>query len=301
VGDAAQPIEADDRAAWVVTGTTETGNVVWRIDAATDRATELPATRGAGWPAVGEGYAWVTCTGARNPCGGNSVLKLDPRTGATLATIRLASSPFMVSTGLGAVWVSSDAGLVKIDPAAAKVVAAFPVQTGLLGTAGGFVWATDVGKGPSGVLMIDPSDGRVVKEIPFFDTCSLFATNQGVWVASCQGGMNPGHELDRLIRIDPATGRVVYRVRFDNAGGFLSFAQGLLWTAYWVDDHVVIEALDPATGRPTGLTLTVHHGSRPWADAGIGPPGVFIAVGDHSFWLTHIDADAVVRLGIRGG
>ena len=81
-GRAPQPIAADDHSVWVVSGTSEAGNVLWRIDPRNDRSVELPQTRGAGWPTVGEGFAWVTCSGHENPCGGPSILKLDPVSGA---------------------------------------------------------------------------------------------------------------------------------------------------------------------------------------------------------------------------
>jgi hypothetical protein len=298
VGRAPQPIAADDSAAWVVTGTTDRGNVLWRIDARTDRATELPATRGAGWPVVGEGFAWVTCTGTRNPCGGNSVLKLDPETGATLATIKLPGYPFVMATGLGSVWVSTDAGLVKIDPSAARVVATFAVHTDLLGTAAGSVWATGAGGGgTSAVMRIDPTDGRILDAVGFFDACRLLATDQGVWVSSCRGGLPTGSQGDVLERIDPATGRVAYRVPVEQWGGALSLTQGWLWESRWVGDHVQIEARDPATGTLTGAVLTVEPGPQPWGSQSIGTPEVFTAVGAGSFWLTHVDSGDVVRLG----
>jgi hypothetical protein len=297
VGSAPQPIAADDVAAWVVTGTSQTGNVLWRIDARTDHATELPATRGAGWPAVGEGFAWVTCTGAQNPCGGNSVLKLDRATGTTLATIKLPDHPFQIATGLGNVWVSAGSALVKIDSVAAKVVATFPIHTNLLGTGDGSVWATVAG----GVVQIDPTDGRGLNELGFPDPCTLLATNEGVWVSSCGGGVPPGSPGDELMRIDPATGRVMFRLPVENGGGSLTFAEERVWLARSVGDHVEIEARDPMTGKPTGTVLRVKPGPRPWLTIGPGPGEVFMAVGAGSFWLTHVDSGDVVRLGIRSG
>jgi hypothetical protein len=281
----------------VVTGESQTGNVLWRIDARTDHATELPATRGAGWPAIGEGFAWVTCTGTENPCGGDSVLKLDRETGATLATMRLPGSPFQITAGLGSAWVSTTAGLVKIDPVGAKVVATFPVHTALLGTAGGSVWGTVSGA----VVKIDPTDGRIEQTLAFRDPCRLLATDAGVWVSSCQGGPPPGSARDELVRIDPVTGRVTYRFLVQNGGGSLTFAVGFLWLSRWAGDHVEIEARNPATGKPTGTILTVKPGPKPWSELGLGPPEVFNAAGAGSFWLTHIDSSDVVRLEVRGG
>jgi len=292
-----QPIAADDAAAWVVSGSTESGDVLWRIDAATDHATELPATRGAAWPAVGEGFAWVTCTGSRNPCGGNSVLKLDRQTGATLATISLPGTAIAIATGLGNVWVSTSAGLVKIDPLAARVLATFPVRTNLLGTANGSVWTARFGRASGTVVRIDPLDGHIEETVEFFDPCMFLATNDGVWVESCRGGLPPGSPGDVLERIDPATGRVSYRIPVEQFGGSLILAGARLWLARWAGQHVEIEARDPVTGEPTGTVLRVKPGPRAFGSVGMGPPAVFIAQGGGSFWLTHVDSNDVVRLG----
>ncbi|MDP9223747.1 MAG: hypothetical protein M3P18_07795, partial [Actinomycetota bacterium] len=239
VGRDPQPIAADDAGAWVVTGSGETTNILWHIDAGSNHAVKLPQTRGAIWPAVGGGFAWVTCNGSANPCGGNSVLKLDRDTGATLATIRLPAASNTITTGLGSVWVSTSAGLVKIDPNAARVVATFPIDTNLLGTAGGSVWATD----PRGVGKIDPVNGHIVKQVSFHDPCELLATDHGVWVSSCMSVRGRG---DHLTRIDPRTARISYRVP-TKPGGSLAFASHRLWLLVWIKDHFEIAARDPAT------------------------------------------------------
>jgi hypothetical protein len=294
VGHAPQPIAADDAGAWEVSGEGETTNFLWHIDARTQHVVKLPQTRGADWPAVGEGFAWVTCHGAANPCGGNSVLKLDPRTGATLATIRLDHSyPLEVSTGLGSVWVPTSHGLVKIDPTTAKVVATFGVRANRLVTAAGSLWAA----GAAAVIKLDPADGGVVDRIPFRDPCELLGTAQAVWVASCQAPGRP----DTLLKIAPTSDKVLYRVPLSTSGP-MAFAHGRPWIVRWQKDHFEIQARDPVTGQPTGKALTVLPGPHPWGAVGLlGPPRAFIAVGAHSFWLTHVDQSDVVRVGLGGG
>jgi hypothetical protein len=298
VGRYPQAIYADDTSAWVIAGTSETDNVLWRIDAGTDHAVELPDTRGAVWAAVGEGFAWVACTGPNHPCGDNSVLKLDHRTGATLATIDLPGKPYMIAAGLGSVWVSTDIGLVKIDAVTARIVATFSTRTGVLGTAGGSVWALNARPGHLGsVIKIDPIDGRIVDEVEVPDPCWLLTTEAGVWVTSCS--TTPGSSGTTIERIDPATDRISYRAHVEEVAFWFVFAEGRLWFGQWVGDHAEIEARDAATGKLTGMVLTVKPGPHPWVSMGPpGPQGVIIAAGDRSLWLTQIDSNDVVRLGI---
>jgi hypothetical protein len=301
VADLPQPIAADNSGAWVVTGTGETTNVLWHIDARTNHAIKLARTRGAMWPAVGEGFAWVTCSGSANPCAGNSVLKLDARTGTILATIPLPGPTNWITTGLGSVWVSTQAGLVKIDPDTARVVATFAIKTDHLATAGDSLWATGVAGDLRDVAKIDPSNGNILKKVAFADPCEMLATDQAVWVSSCMS--SGGQRGDQLLRIDPTSGRILYRVPV-RWGGSLAFAAHRLWLPVWAQDHFEIAAHDPKTGKATGTVLKVKPSPVPpgsYQGFGIGPPGLFSAVGDGSFWLTHIDATDVVRMGIGHG
>ena len=141
---------------------------------------------------------------------------------------------------------------------------------------------------------------RPCRTAPSPDPCEFLATNEGVWVSSCRGGLPPGSPRDTLMRIDPITARVDYRVGLPQFGGSLTFASGRLWLARWVGNHVEVEARDPATGQPTGTVLRVRPGPRQWIQLGFGQPVVFSSAGAGSFWLTHVDANDVVRLGIGG-
>ena len=272
--------------------------MLWRIDPATNEATRLPNTRGAEWPAVGEDAVWVTdCEAADNPCVHPSVLKLDPSTGATLASIRLPGYGEQITTGLGSVWVSTSAGLVKIDALSAKVAATFPLKATLVGTAAGSVWASGHWSRFPGVAKVDPRTGKVDHVVRVHDPCTFLATDHGIWVASCQGGLG-GAGPDHLTKLDPVTGKVAYRIPLDHWGE-LAFAAGYLWMSRSLDNgRVEVDQRDPTTGLPTGVVVSVSPGEHPWEDFGIGGPAIFTAVGDGSFWLTHVDADAVVRVPI---
>lgn len=300
VGRDPQAIAADDRAVWVQAGQNGSASRLWRIDAVTGRAQPLPNTTGAEWPAVGEGAAWVTrCTGvdATHPCPQPWVMKLDPASGATLASIALPGYAWQIATGLGRVWVSTEAGLVEIDPGTATIEHTFPVKTDLLGTADGSLWTTGSGYGVTGVMEIDPRSGRIVRIVGVHDACTFLASDAGVWVGSCQDGLPTGSGPDILTKIDPTSGQKVYTVRL-TAWGELAFADGWLWMSRWSDGHVVIEQRDPATGRPTGVTTVVRPGRDGWSSMSIGAPAVFTVVSGGAFWLTHVDANDVVRVPI---
>ncbi len=126
-------------------GTSETQNVLWRIDAETNEARPLPNTTGAGWPAVGEGFAWVTVCRGPEASGcpeSTAVLKLDSTTGETLETIALPGYGWQITIGFGSVWVSTSEGLVRIAAATGEVASTIPGDFNLLAAAGPWLWAT---------------------------------------------------------------------------------------------------------------------------------------------------------------
>jgi hypothetical protein len=262
--DTPEPIAAGEGAAWVVVsglGSSENTDVLWRIDAATYDAKALPNTRGAESPAVGEGAAWVTCMGEENPCGGPSVLKLNPRIGRTLAVIRLPGTPWDIATGLGAVWVASPQGLAKIDPETARLIwvshAPPKVEYDSVGTAGGAVWATSTDTERGAVYQIDPADGRVIQSIPQRDPCILDASGDAVWVATCRAGV--GGFKDELTKIDARDGRVVFRSSWAGYGEIQAVGRSLFLTRRKPQDQSVIELvrLDPASGHEEGIVASI--------------------------------------------
>jgi hypothetical protein len=297
---APQPLAAGEGAVWVVGGLSDQGGL-WRVDPTTDRARLVAGTEGAWWPATGEGAAWVTTCrpGDKTDCARADLLRIDPASGTLTASLRLPAPPMQIAAGLGSVWISADQHLLKIDPVSMSIVGEIPLHTNLLGTAGGFLWATVGGAGATGVDKIDPSTGRVLAHIPFGDPCTFAASGDLVAVASCQGGLPPGSGPDHLVGIDPSTATVLYDVPLSSYGG-LAFAAGYPWIASWTKDpeRVEVRQLDASTGLPTGVSVSLGPGPRPWMELGMGAPGVFVATSDGSFWLTHVDADDVVRVDV---
>ncbi|HEX8099299.1 MAG TPA: hypothetical protein VF660_03750, partial [Actinomycetota bacterium] len=88
----------------------DTRGLLWRVDPLTGEAKSLSNTRGAEEPAFGEGYAWVTRR-VVDGSGEASLLKLDPATGDTVASIAIPPWPFTPVVGFGSVWIPTHDGL----------------------------------------------------------------------------------------------------------------------------------------------------------------------------------------------
>lgn len=295
---AAQPLVFGGGAAWVV-GSDGGWPELWRVDATTGKSVGLPNTRGGAWPAFGEGYAWVTCSGNRdNPCGGVGVLQLDARTGATLAKIPLVSQPNAIAAGAGSVWITTDLGLVKIDPATASVVATYtPVPHPLyVGVAGGKVWVAS--NDHPGVVALDPLTGNVAASIRNSAPCALNASDLGVFLQICPAARTGASFLER---IDPLGAEVSFTRKLPvGMAGFMTVFSGRLWVAGWSGDGAgaQVSPLDPVSGAPAGAPIAIPS-TQPFASGGLGLLPLFIAGGADSLWVTHVDANDVIRIGIR--
>jgi ABC-type branched-subunit amino acid transport system substrate-binding protein/streptogramin lyase len=199
-------------AVWIGTGGGAGGNwtnTVLRFDAVTSRLTDtvrLPKgfTGGdvfnlnGGYPqmAVGAGAVWVT--------GGGGVARLDPRTGALVATVDADAS--RIAAGREGVWYISmfNAGAVtQINPRKNRAGRVIDVgDAGLSGIAvgDGSIWVTAEREGY--VFRITPGPQPSVRPIYVGTGVNYIAYGAGsVWVASYITG--------KLSRIDPRTNAVV--------------------------------------------------------------------------------------------
>jgi hypothetical protein len=294
-----QPIAADELAAWAVVGTSETKNMVWRIDAETNEASPLPNTTGAGWPAVGEGFAWVTvCRGAEaSGCpDATAVLKLDPTTGETLQAIELPGYGWQITTGFGSVWISTSEGLVRIDAASGEVVATIPGDFNLLAAAGSWLWATR----DRGIARIDPVTGQVVGITDVPDPCVMVGAAGYVWTATCVGGV-PADRPDVLSRLDLADGAVMSQSDLSHWGHLVG-SEHELWlvrSAYDGRSQVIVP-IDPATGVPLepGYVLPVPDEVR-FVVRSFWQPSPFGAVASGSLWVTSFSSGHVLRMPLE--
>jgi DNA-binding beta-propeller fold protein YncE len=217
-----------------------------------------------------------------------TVDRLDPRTLRVTATVALPPVVTVATSGSvipirglaaagDAVWVSvanSAAGLVRIDAAAARVVAALPVAAVApaavsgTGSAAG-VWAVCCGGetflGPSRLVRVDPATNRLVAQVLLPGLPDAVGVGpSGVWVRAAAGP---------VWRVDPATNRVVAEVAVPHG---LSGTQGSVLVAHdavWVSDPAsrTVVRIDPRSNRVTGR---VAVGGSPLAAA---PDGTVLA------------------------
>jgi hypothetical protein len=292
-----QPTAAGEGAVWTAVGTSETEDILWRIDAVTEQPVPLPNTKGAGWPAVGEGFAWVTCLGKDIPCRGPSVLKLDPRSGTTLATISLPEYPIAITAGLGAVWVAMHEGLAKIDPLAEEVTGVFQGNYSKIGTAGGSVWAASYD--PDRVYRIDPTTGAVLNSLAHRSPCTFEASQDVVWIASCDADITERAQ-ETLTKFDAVTAEMIFQAPLASYGQ-MRVAGGSLWMALHPDrgDALVdVVRLDPENGEIVGEPVRIAAGEGRFGSHGEGSPWVFVAADDRSLWLTDFGAGELIRLAL---
>ena len=139
---------------------TARGNVLTRFNAATgveEAAIKLPGEAPAA--VVDNGFVWVS--GFER----GELYKVDARTNTLVQTIPLRPGPRFLTAGEGSIWVHNqgDSSVQRIDPASGAVIAT--IETGLVGrggdltTGGGYVWLTLSG---TPLVQIDPRTNAVV-------------------------------------------------------------------------------------------------------------------------------------------
>jgi YVTN family beta-propeller protein len=271
-------------AVWVATWGADRSRVV-RIDPAANRvAASVAVPRGQATLAVGAGAVWVASSSD------NSVSKIDPATNRVAATIDVGRQPSGIAVAAGSVWVANglDDTVSRIDPASNQVVARIPIlgqgSAFSLAAAGGSVWVS----GNHGLHRIDPAGNRVTP----VDVCcgEVAAGAGGLWMAM---GMDRA-----VLRVDPATGRVLARILVPPTGGpeapfGIAAAGGAVW--------VTSETPRPEPGDASLLWRVDAAGNRFAGTLRVGTVGrnhvtPTVAAGQGAVWVTVGDADAVLRI-----
>ena len=221
---------------------------------------------------AGEGAVWV-----KNHAD-QTVSRIDPATNTVTATIPIGAGAFgYLAAGEGSVWATNnDANTVsRIDPRSNAVVATIPVGENPQGIAvgSGSVWVANHRAGS--VSRIDAATNRVSAVIAGEQLCcspQAVATSPGaVWVTV----PDPGKA--HVVRIDPATNRVVATVPVDENGGRLAVTENAVWSA---TNTPTVAEIDPATNT---VASRVNAGALVFgAAAGLG-----------SIWVTRPGAGLV--------
>jgi peptide/nickel transport system substrate-binding protein len=152
------------------------------------------------------------------------IVMLDARTGkevASIPTSELKEPNRVVYTG-GHFWVENldPLSLVEIEPKTGQVLTQIPMPFDEIGTwaaDGDTLWVTG-----HKLLKFSISLRREIDRLSFSEWHNgVAAVGGSVWLAFD----------DKVVRLDPATGRVEHRFTDLHATGFLAHADGSLWTA----------------------------------------------------------------------
>jgi streptogramin lyase len=225
-------------AVWVAT---DGGGTISRIDPSTNRVTRsVRVGRTACTLAVGAGAVWTVRYEARE------LVRVDPATWR-VRRLEVGRVPVDVLVAAGAVWVSNweDRTVARIDPGRLRVtdVVRLPAQPqGLLYRAGS-VWVGS-GRESREVFRVDPATLAVVRVPVGARSPGWFVAGaRDVWVTTAE---------DSVVRIDPATNRVVTTlpVRVVPVEGATA-PDGLLWIP--AKQSNTITRIDPSTNRVLGV------------------------------------------------
>jgi hypothetical protein len=192
-----------------------------------------------------------------------------------------------------AVWIAHGTTIERLDPRTLVATASLRVPgilavsiewpiRGLAASAGGdAVWASL----PSGLLRIDATSARIVAVVPVAGVGPPAVSDAGVWVVCCGGETYLGGP--RLIRVDPATNRVVAQVVLPG----LPDAVGVGASGVWVRGAAgPVWRVDPATNR-VAATVPVPHG--------LGGTQGSVVVGQDAVWVSDPASASVLRIDPR--
>jgi PQQ-like domain len=222
-----------------------------RIDPQSRRVTARLPVNGEVTLGAGAGALWVLQEGSRR--GGyelhGPLLRIDPATNRVTARIALRATngqPFAGAEVLAdrdQVWVSGPTGALRIDPQTNRVTKAVAAPDELISTdfalSAGGLWAiTETGL----LLGFDPTAGTRLSEV-------RVALTEPLDVSGGQGDALFATLPGAMARVDPYTGRVLWRTRLGQRVHAWVAARGLIWARSSGQVHDRLSGLDPDTGR----------------------------------------------------
>jgi streptogramin lyase len=187
------------------------------------------------------------------------VSAVDPRTERVTRTVVPGVFPSDLAAGAGSVWVlDGHAGvLVRVDPAYGRV---------------------------AGRLALPRSGGARAPADRFTaDATSVAVGAGGVWVTDGSR---------RLLRVDPATGRLAGSIRARDPLGDVAVGAGAVWAISGPGAAVV--RVDATAGR---VTDTIPIASRPGAES---PYPVAVAADDRFVWVLSANTASLTKIDARG-
>ncbi len=149
------------------------------------------------------------------------------------------------------------------------------------------------------LLRIDPATNRVTLRVHMPGARDLAAGSAALWVLSRAGG-SAGPD-GQLVRIDPASGRIVTRFPLSRQCGQVTYAGAQLWLACGSRATVFVR-LDPVTGRVLATRGPVYGVSSVtatpygiWYSGNSGVRG-FVGTGTRLHWVSARDRSVPTSL-----
>lgn len=225
---------------------------------------QIPAESGR--IALGEGALWVLS--------GNTVSRVDLDTNQNVATMTVGDFPQALTTGYGAVWVTS-LDITRIDPVTNTISTTIPVvpssELNGIAAGAGSVWVSSGSEGT--VSRVDPDTNQVIATIRVELWPSQIATTEdAVWVT------NPINPV--LTRIDPDTNEVSAEINLDCTTRGLAADATAVWVA--CDSAPTLYRIDPLTNQIVARIAVGNHSRG-------------VAISSHGVWVTSL-ADNTLTL-----
>jgi YVTN family beta-propeller protein len=217
-----ESIAAGDGAVWL---TYPSSDAVSRIDAATNKVTNIPVGPQPAGIAVSPGAVWVA------DAGGPSVSRIDPATDKVVKTIRVGPKltccfeHMSLALTPGALWAAVPNGnkIVRIDPATNRIVESIKLPyspCGFLGADESGVWAA--GGGCADVVGgVDPGSRKLTARVSEPHAVGLALAAGSVWVAVIDSA--------NVDQIDPHTGQLSGRLPVGGTPVRLAVGFGSVW------------------------------------------------------------------------
>jgi hypothetical protein len=237
------------------------GAAVGRLPGA--KAFKVCAAAGPYWPtetlAFTRSNAWLACKER------GVVVKLDPRTGKVLRSVRLDGPAIAVAAGLGGVWALDSSGtLYRIDAGSGRIRARVDLGASApynVWIGAGSVWVADDGAGA--VIRVSASRPRVTARIQVGDgPADLVFAGTTAWVVN--------HRDRGLVRLDTRSNRATRVATLQgDAPERMAFLNGSLWI----------------TGRGTDLLRVNPADGSVSSVADVGGSGIDVIAAGGALWV----------------
>jgi DNA-binding SARP family transcriptional activator len=210
--------------------------------------------------ALGSGYLWAVAGPKTTPRTDDRVWLINPATNEVVRLIKLHRETTSLTFVDGTAWIGAFAN----------------ERTIARGVFAGQSWLFSIRMGANGPRI---RSYRLDKSIDTSGPGSVGVANGKVWVLNC-GRCNQSLDTQRLLELDPRTGKVLKRIALSgrNANA-LAVGGGYVWFVSQVDASVT--QLDPKTGRIVRRIRVGKRGTAAICGIAAGANAIWAAVGNH--------------------